>query len=198
VFDAKQEKPLFTIFSKGVRFRPDPRLNPDKEYSIRRLSLDDARETAQTITNIILTTQLMGEGLLDSFTSGMDGEKGGIGRMLINFFMHLPGEVTQLYKLLSTLILDDNGVLLTPDDFKNPERFPLPAIWVFADALSAHPDLEDFLAEGQKWWKTMEARFPQVKDFAKKASKVADGNPDTSTTENGGNSPSTSSGDDTD
>lgn len=198
MFDADKEKPLYTIFAKGVRFRPDPRMQPEKEYVIRRLSLDDARETAQTITNVILTTQLMGEGLLDNFTSGMEGAKGGVGRMIVNFFMHLPGEIMQLYKLLSTVILDDNNQSFTPEDFKNPEKFPLPAIWVFADALSAHPDLEDFLVEGRKWLKTMEGRFPQVKDLGKKASTLAAGNPETSATPNGGNSPSTSSGDDTD
>lgn len=177
------KNPLNVIMQGKVKFQPDPKYRPGIYYSIRRLGWEDAKNTATQVCDTIISTQIMGEGLLDNF-AGV--EKQSVGQMLISFFLGFPAQLHRLYNLLAPLLSDENDQPFTADDLKNPDKFPLSSFWAVADALTIHPDLEDFLAHGRRFMEKLATQNPQLRDLIKKVSIPSDGNPETSPTQNGG------------
>lgn len=194
VEDTPQSAPLRVVFEGRIKFLFDPKNCPGKYYSLSRLGWEDARRTANTLSHIILRTQLMGDAMTEDLL-GPALEKEGFARFLINLFMGLPEEMDQLYELLAPILQDQDGKQMEAADFKIREKFPIGTIWRLADAIQEHPDLEDFLAEGHQYWKQLMAKLPQqVQDFVAKASTPLGGNTEKSATKNGGSDPSISSG----
>jgi len=182
------------VFEGRIKFQFDPKNKPGEYYAISRLGWEDARRTANTVSSVILRTQLMGDAMTEDLL-GPALEKEGFARFLINLFMGLPDEMDKLYSLLAPILFDEKGVAVVAEDFKNRDKFPIGTIWRLGDALQEHPDLEDFLAEGRQFWEQLTAKLPQqAKDFVQKVSTPSAGNSENSPTKNGGSEPSTSSG----
>lgn len=185
------EKPLFIVLGRKVSFVPDPG-EPDKYYSIRRLSLEEGRCFGDMLSDMFVTAHITGETMLENFLKGAKDQP--FGQALMSLLVSFPTQVKKIYAFLAPLIKDEKDVQIVVQDFSDPDKFPLPAMWSMAEALSNHPDITDFFSGGQKFNKNLLARHPQVAAFVKKISSPSDGNPENSPETNGGKEPSTSSG----
>lgn len=180
------EKPLFIVLGRKVSFNPDPS-EPEKYFSIRRLSLEEGRCFGDMLSDMFVTAHITGETMLENFLKGASDQP--FGQALMSLLVSFPGQVKKIYAFLAPLIKDEKDVQIKVEDFSDPDKFPLPALWSMADALSNHPDIVDFFSGGQKFNKSILARSPQVAAFVKKISAASGGNPENSQETNGGKEP---------